>query len=139
MISQALYACGMGFGAFITLSSYNKRKNNLVCDSVLILFSHLLTSAMGLVLVLGLAAFMGTKWTPINRHIGDFLVADCELRNLWQEFPSPRPAALHSGGRGQSGHAGGVVVSVPAHGHPHDDERLREFVQKISDCSTCSC
>jgi SNF family Na+-dependent transporter len=77
VISQALYACGMGFGAFITLASYNNRQNNLVCDSVLIIISHLLTSAMTLMLVLGLGAYVGGRWQG-QRSVGDFLAPDCE-------------------------------------------------------------
>ncbi|CAJ0927685.1 unnamed protein product, partial [Mesorhabditis belari] len=58
---QAIMACGVGFGAFITMGSYSKRSNNLVADSVLIVFAHIVFSLMQVATVIGLVGYVSVK------------------------------------------------------------------------------
>ncbi|EPB72934.1 Sodium:neurotransmitter symporter family protein [Ancylostoma ceylanicum] len=58
---QAILATGIGFGAFITMGSYNRRSNNLVGDSILIILGHALLTLMQVVTVIGLVGFVVSK------------------------------------------------------------------------------
>ncbi|ETN73662.1 hypothetical protein RB195_005962 [Necator americanus] len=58
---QAILATGIGFGAFITMGSYNRRSNNLVGDSILIVLGHALLTLMQVVTVIGLVGFVVSK------------------------------------------------------------------------------
>lgn len=60
-MEQAILATGLGYGAFITISSYNKRSNNLVGDSLLILLGHALLSFLQLLTVVGFVGFVAVK------------------------------------------------------------------------------
>ncbi|KAK6014769.1 hypothetical protein OSTOST_19840, partial [Ostertagia ostertagi] len=51
---QAILATGIGFGAFITMGSYNRRSNNLVGDSILIVLGHAFLTIMQVITVVGL-------------------------------------------------------------------------------------
>lgn len=57
-IEQAILATGVGFGAFITIGSYNKRSNNLVADSILLVFSHFILTALQCTTVVALVGFV---------------------------------------------------------------------------------
>uniref|UniRef100_A0A915PQ40 Uncharacterized protein n=1 Tax=Setaria digitata TaxID=48799 RepID=A0A915PQ40_9BILA len=52
-IEQAIFATGIGLGAFITVGSYNKRTNNLVSDAWIILFGHIVLTLIQVLTVLG--------------------------------------------------------------------------------------
>ncbi|CAI4230243.1 unnamed protein product [Auanema sp. JU1783] len=60
-VEQAILATGIGFGAFISIASYNKRSNNLVGDSILIVFGHCVLTAMQVAVVVGLVGFVSMK------------------------------------------------------------------------------
>ncbi|CAJ0578285.1 unnamed protein product, partial [Mesorhabditis spiculigera] len=58
---QALMACGVGFGVFITMGSYNKRTNNLVGDSFVIVFAHCVFTIMQVATVIGLVGYVSAR------------------------------------------------------------------------------
>ncbi|XGW19139.1 hypothetical protein V3C99_003172 [Haemonchus contortus] len=58
---QAILATGIGFGAFITMGSYNRRSNNLVGDSILIVLGHAFLTMMQVITVVGLVGFVVSK------------------------------------------------------------------------------
>jgi len=60
-IEQAVLASGIGFGAFITIGSYNKRSNNLVVDSILLVFVHSILTAIQLGIVFSLVGFISLR------------------------------------------------------------------------------
>uniref|UniRef100_A0A914MH10 Uncharacterized protein n=1 Tax=Meloidogyne incognita TaxID=6306 RepID=A0A914MH10_MELIC len=60
-IEQAFIATGLGFGAFCTLGSYNKKSNNLVKDSIFLLFGHILLVSLQLIFVLSLVGHISEK------------------------------------------------------------------------------
>uniref|UniRef100_A0A0N5ADH0 Transporter n=1 Tax=Syphacia muris TaxID=451379 RepID=A0A0N5ADH0_9BILA len=57
-IEQALLATGVGFGTFITISSYCKHSNNLIGDSLLLLFGHGVLTLMQVLTTVGLIGFV---------------------------------------------------------------------------------
>lgn len=60
-IEQALLACGVGFGTFITMGSYNKRNNNLVGDSFIMVFCHALITFLQVICVYSFVGFVSRK------------------------------------------------------------------------------
>ncbi|KAK0428225.1 hypothetical protein QR680_010685 [Steinernema hermaphroditum] len=64
-VEQAILATGIGFGAFITIGSYNKRSNNLVGDSFIITIMHLALSALQLLTILSFVGFISHR-TGLN-------------------------------------------------------------------------
>ena len=60
-IEQAILATGIGFGAFITIGSYNKRSNNLVCDSLALLVVHCFFTAIQLATVFSFLGFLSVR------------------------------------------------------------------------------
>uniref|UniRef100_A0A914VFY3 Uncharacterized protein n=1 Tax=Plectus sambesii TaxID=2011161 RepID=A0A914VFY3_9BILA len=60
-LEQVIWASGIGFGAFITIGSYNKRTSNLVGDSVLIVLAHVIVTAMQLFTIVGLIGYISQK------------------------------------------------------------------------------
>ncbi|KAH7728518.1 Sodium:neurotransmitter symporter family protein 1 [Aphelenchoides avenae] len=60
-VEQAVLATGIGFGVFITIGSYNKRSNNLVGDSVLLLLVHSLLTVLEVSAVFGLVGFISAR------------------------------------------------------------------------------
>jgi SNF family Na+-dependent transporter len=60
-IEQAILATGIGFGAFITIGSYNKRSNNLVSDSFGLLIIHCFFTAIQLATVFSFVGFLSLR------------------------------------------------------------------------------
>ncbi|KFD56433.1 hypothetical protein M513_02537 [Trichuris suis] len=60
-LSQSLYGTGLCFGAYITLGSFNRRNNNLVGDTFLIVLIHAVLSCLGLVTVAALLGHLAIK------------------------------------------------------------------------------
>uniref|UniRef100_A0AC35THA3 Transporter n=1 Tax=Rhabditophanes sp. KR3021 TaxID=114890 RepID=A0AC35THA3_9BILA len=60
-VEQAILATGIGFGSFITMASYNKRTNNLVADSFIMVSVHALISFLQVVCVFGFIGFVSSK------------------------------------------------------------------------------
>uniref|UniRef100_A0A7E4VI80 Sodium:neurotransmitter symporter family protein n=1 Tax=Panagrellus redivivus TaxID=6233 RepID=A0A7E4VI80_PANRE len=77
-IEQAVLASGIGFGAFITIGSYNKRSNNLVGDSILLLFVHSLLTLFQVCTVFGVAGFIALR----TGRKADDLIASGETQ-MW--------------------------------------------------------
>ncbi|KJH51068.1 Sodium:neurotransmitter symporter family protein [Dictyocaulus viviparus] len=65
---QAILATGIGYGAFIAMGSYNRRSNNLVTDSIVIVIGHAIFTVMQFVTVIGLVGFVVIKTglTPVD-------------------------------------------------------------------------
>lgn len=78
-IEQAILATGIGFGAFITIGSYNQKSNNLVRDSFLLLMGHVCTTILQLSTVVCLVGFINfrTGLTPLE------LIDQGEIQ-MWQ-------------------------------------------------------
>uniref|UniRef100_A0A5S6QFA1 Uncharacterized protein n=1 Tax=Trichuris muris TaxID=70415 RepID=A0A5S6QFA1_TRIMR len=66
--SQSLYGTGLCYGAYITLGSFNRRSNNLVGDTFLIVFIHAILSCLGLVTVAGLLGHLAIKCDQPYEH-----------------------------------------------------------------------
>uniref|UniRef100_A0A915EH73 Sodium:neurotransmitter symporter family protein n=1 Tax=Ditylenchus dipsaci TaxID=166011 RepID=A0A915EH73_9BILA len=60
-IEQAILATGIGFGAWITIASYNKRSNNLVRDSFLLLLGHVTITILQMSTVVSLVGFLNLR------------------------------------------------------------------------------
>ncbi|KAL3082698.1 hypothetical protein niasHS_010500 [Heterodera schachtii] len=60
-VEQAILASGVGFGALITVGSYNKRSNNLVKDSFVLVFTHALISVLQVATVVALVGHVSAK------------------------------------------------------------------------------
>ncbi|VDK70829.1 unnamed protein product [Litomosoides sigmodontis] len=60
-IEQAVVATGIGFGAFITIASYNKRTNNLVGDAWVILFGHAVLTLTQVLVILGFLGHLSVR------------------------------------------------------------------------------
>lgn len=60
-IEQAVLATGIGFGAFITIASYSKRSNNLVGDTFVVLFGHVLLTFMQVLTVIGFVGHISVR------------------------------------------------------------------------------
>ncbi|VDD89855.1 unnamed protein product [Enterobius vermicularis] len=57
-VEQAFLATGVGFGAFMTIASYCKRSNNLIGDSLLVMFGHCVLTMMQVLTTFGLIGFV---------------------------------------------------------------------------------
>ncbi|KHN84574.1 Sodium- and chloride-dependent GABA transporter ine [Toxocara canis] len=58
---QAILATGIGFGAYITIGSYNKRSNNLVGDTFIILFGHAILTLMQVLTIIGFVGHISSR------------------------------------------------------------------------------
>uniref|UniRef100_A0A914DUF0 Uncharacterized protein n=1 Tax=Acrobeloides nanus TaxID=290746 RepID=A0A914DUF0_9BILA len=60
-VEQAILATGIGFGAFITIGSYNKRSANLVRDSIAVLFGHACITALQVATIICFVGFISLR------------------------------------------------------------------------------
>uniref|UniRef100_A0A914I1S3 Uncharacterized protein n=1 Tax=Globodera rostochiensis TaxID=31243 RepID=A0A914I1S3_GLORO len=60
-VEQAILASGVGFGALITIGSYNKRSNNLIKDSFILVLTHALLSTLQVATVIALVGHVSAK------------------------------------------------------------------------------
>jgi len=60
-VEQAILASGIGFGAFITMGSYNRRANNLVRDSFFLLIGHVAITTLQLATIFSLVGYLSFK------------------------------------------------------------------------------
>ncbi|VDK66139.1 unnamed protein product [Onchocerca ochengi] len=60
-IEQAIFATGIGFGTFITIASYNKRTNNLVCDALIIIFGHAVLTLIQVLVIIGFIGHLSIR------------------------------------------------------------------------------
>lgn len=60
-IEQAVFATGIGCGAFIAIASYNKGTNNLVGDAWIILFGHTVLTLIQVLTVVGLIGHISIR------------------------------------------------------------------------------
>ncbi|KAF7637354.1 hypothetical protein Mgra_00003097 [Meloidogyne graminicola] len=60
-IEQVIIATGLGFGAFCTLGSYNKKSNNLVKDIFFLLIGHIIFVSLQIFFVLSLVGHISNK------------------------------------------------------------------------------
>lgn len=65
---QSLYATGLCLGSYITLGSYNKRSNNLVGDSFLVVFLHFIFTVVQTITTMALYG----HWTALQQVV-DFV------------------------------------------------------------------
>ncbi|CAD6200303.1 unnamed protein product [Caenorhabditis auriculariae] len=67
---QAILASGIGFGVFITLSSYNKRDRNVVCNAFLVILWHVFITLVQTLTVLG---FVGVVSQQTGLQVGELI------------------------------------------------------------------
>ncbi|EFO99627.1 CRE-SNF-1 protein [Caenorhabditis remanei] len=60
-VEQAILGTGIGYGAFITMSSYMKRHNNLVTDSIFLSLWHLIITFVQTMSVICIVGFLSQK------------------------------------------------------------------------------
>ncbi|CAB3408422.1 unnamed protein product [Caenorhabditis bovis] len=60
-VEQAILGTGIGYGAFITMSSYNRRSNNLVWDSIFIILWHAIISFVQTLTIICLVGYIASK------------------------------------------------------------------------------
>lgn len=60
-VEQAILGTGIGYGAFITMSSYMKRDNNLVCDSIFLSLWHLIITFVQTMSVICIVGYLSMK------------------------------------------------------------------------------
>ncbi|VDM59894.1 unnamed protein product [Angiostrongylus costaricensis] len=78
---QAILASGIGYGAFITMGSYNRRSNNLVADSISVVTSHIVLTLMQFVTVVG-SLFINGKVIPGEAQMWHILTYFSYLPNM---------------------------------------------------------